>query len=521
MEWTHEEAVAHIVAGAQAHWNLEPAQLVEEALRRREGVLAREGALVVRTGEFTGRSPQDKYIVREASTEETVDWGTVNQPMSEEQFEGLFKKLVAFLEGREVFIQDCSASADPRYALPLRVVAQKAWHALFAHQMFVRRSLHHSQSSSKEFAIFFAPELTADPSQDGTRSGTCIAINFKRRIVLITGTFYAGELKKAVFTIMNHFLPVQGVLPMHCSANISPDGQTTAVFFGLSGTGKTTLSADPRRPLVGDDEHGWSEQGIFNIEGGCYAKCIGLSRAKEPQIWDAIGFGVVLENVVIDPRSRQLDYASSELTENSRAAYPIENIPKAVASGVAGHPAYVVLLTADAFGVLPPIARLTPEQAIYHFLSGYTAKVAGTERGLDLSPAATFSACFAAPFLSRPAQVYARMLGEKLVKHGATCYLVNTGWTGGPYGIGRRIDLQATRAMVNAILEGNLDSAEVVVDPVFGLAVPRHCPGVPGTLLNPRTVWNDKQAYDRTAVALQERFARNSDHSKVFNATLS
>jgi len=515
MERSHEEAVAHIAARAQAHWNLEPAQLVEEALRRREGVLARQGALVVRTGEFTGRSPKDKYIVREASTEASVNWGAVNQPMSEEQFDGLFEKVVAFLEGREVFIQDCSASADASYALPLRVVAQKAWHALFACQMFVRRPLSHSQGSGKEFAIFFAPELNADPPQDGTRSGTCIAINFKRRIVLITGTFYAGELKKAVFTIMNHLLPAQGVLPMHCSANVSSDGKTTAVFFGLSGTGKTTLSADPRRPLVGDDEHGWSERGIFNIEGGCYAKCIGLSQAKEPQIWEAIGFGVVLENVVIDPRSRQIDYASSELTENSRAAYPIENIPKAVASGVAGHPSYVVFLTADAFGVLPPIARLSPEQAIYHFLSGYTAKVAGTERGLEASPTATFSACFADPFLSRPPQVYARMLGEKLRQHGVNCYLINTGWTGGPYGIGQRIDLGATRAMVDAVLGGNLDSAEVEVDPVFGLAVPRHCPGVPAALLNPRAAWKDQQAYDRAALALQQRFARNIDHSKI------
>jgi phosphoenolpyruvate carboxykinase (ATP) len=506
MERSHEEAVAHIVAKSQAHWNLEPAQLVEEALRRREGVLARQGALVVRTGEFTGRSPQDKYIVREASTEASVNWGTVNQPMSEEQFEGLFRKVVAFLESREVFIQDCSASADACYALPLRVVVQKAWHALFARQMFIRRPPAQAQHSGKEFAIFFAPGFNAHPPEDGTRSETCIAINFKRRIVLITGTLYAGELKKAVFTIMNHLLPDRGVLPMHCSANVSPDGRATTVFFGLSGTGKTTLSADPRRPLVGDDEHGWSERGVFNIEGGCYAKCIGLSQTKEPQIWGAIGFGVVLENVVIDPRSRELDYASSELTVNSRAAYPLENIPRAVASGVAGHPSHIVFLTADAFGVLPPIARLSREQAMYHFLSGYTAKVAGTERDLDHNPIATFSACFAEPFLPRPPQVYARMLGEKLRQHQVTCYLVNTGWTGGPYGIGRRIDLSATRAMVDA---------------VFGLTVPRHCPDVPHALLNPRAAWKDKQAYDRAALNLRRRFELNFDHSRTLTDCIS
>ncbi len=509
MERSHEEAVAHIAARAQTHWNLEPAQLIEESLRRREGVLSEQGALVVHTGEFTGRSPKDKYIVRDASTEASVNWGTVNQPMSEEQFDRLFSRVVAFLESREVFIQDCSASADASYSLPLRVVVQKAWHALFACQMFLRHPVAPAQRSGKEFAIFFAPEFSADPLQDGTRSGTCIAINFKRRVVLITGTFYAGELKKAVFTIMNYLLPDQGVIPMHCSANISLDGKTTAVFFGLSGTGKTTLSAHPERPLVGDDEHGWSERGIFNVEGGCYAKCIGLSRAKEPQIWDAIGFGVVLENVVIDPRSRQVDYASNELTENSRAAYPINNIPNAVISGLAGHPSYIIFLTADAFGVLPPIARLSPEQAIYHFLSGYTAKVAGTERGLDPSPTATFSACFAEPFLPRPPQVYARMLSTKLSKHRVACYLVNTGWTGGPYGVGHRIDLRITRAMVDAVLGGKLDAAEVEVDPFFGLAVPRRCPGVPPSLLNPRAAWKDKQDYDRAAHALRRRFDDN------------
>jgi phosphoenolpyruvate carboxykinase (ATP) len=515
MEQSHEEAVAQIVAQAQAHWNLEPAQLVEEALRREEGVLAEQGALVVRTGEFTGRSPKDKYIVREESTEATVDWGVVNQPMSEEQFDGLFRRVVSFLEGREVFIQDRSAGANSSYALPLRVVTQKAWHALFASQLLLPRDSSPCEGLDREFAIIFAPEFNSHPAQDGTRSGTCIAINFRRRIVLIVGTFYAGELKKSVFTVMNHLLPEQGVLPMHCSANISKGGKTSAVFFGLSGTGKTTLSADPRRLLVGDDEHGWSEDGIFNIEGGCYAKCIGLSQAKEPQIWGAIGFGAVLENVVIDLHSRRLDYASSAMTENTRAAYPIRNIPNAVASGMAGHPSYVVLLTADAFGVLPPIARLNPEEAMYHFVSGYTAKIAGTERGLDPTPSATFSACFAAPFLSRHPHVYARLLGEKLRRHRVTCYLINTGWIGGPYGIGHRIDLGATRAMVDAVLEGKLDSAETRADAVFGLAVPRHCPGIPDALLNPRAAWKDPQAYDRAAHDLRQRFARNYDGFKV------
>lgn len=520
MEQSHEEAVAQIVAEAQVHWNLEPAQLVEEALRRDEGVLAEQGSLVVRTGEFTGRSPKDKYIVREESTETTVDWGAVNQPMSENQFDGLFRRVVSFLEGREVFIQDRLAGADTAYALPLRVVTQKAWHALFASQLLLRRAASHSQGLGREFAVIFAPEFNAHPALDGTRSGTCIAINFKRRIVLIVGTFYAGELKKSVFTIMNHLLPERGVLPMHCSANISQDGKTSAVFFGLSGTGKTTLSADPGRPLVGDDEHGWSQDGIFNIEGGCYAKCIGLSRVTEPQIWGAIGFGAVLENVVVDFHSRQLDYASSAMTENTRAAYPIANIPNAIASGVAGHPSYVVFLTADAFGVLPPIARLNPEEAMYHFVSGYTAKIAGTERGLDSTPSATFSACFAAPFLSRHPQVYARLLGEKLRRHRVKCYLVNTGWIGGPYGIGHRIDLSATRAMVDAVLEGKLDSVETMTDPVFGIGVPRHCPGVPDVLLRPRAAWKDRQAYDRAAHDLRQRFARNFDGFKASASTL-
>ncbi len=489
------------------YFNLEAAQLVEEAVRRKEGMLSREGALVVRTGEFTGRSPKDKYIVREASSEATVHWGPVNQPMSEEHFEQLFSRMLASWKGNEVFVQDCYAGADPAYTLPLRVLTQQAWHALFARQLFLRRPALEPEDSP--FTLYFAPDFRANPELDGTRSATCIAINFKRRTVLIAGTSYAGELKKAVFTILNYLLPDQKVLPMHCSANVSRDGKTGALFFGLSGTGKTTLSADPNRRLIGDDEHGWGERGIFNFEGGCYAKCIRLSREKEPQIWNAIRFGAVLENVAMDPKSRLVNYDSEELTENTRAAYPVDYIENAVIPSIAGHPSYVLFLTADAFGVLPPISRLSPEQAMYHFLNGYTAKVAGTERGLGSGPTATFSACFGAPFLPRHSQVYAKMLGQKLREHKATCYLVNTGWMGGPYGIGDRINLTYTRAMVDAAVGGVLETVPAEVDAVFGVEVPQRCPDVPSELLNARAQWRDGKEYDRAAEALRERFRQN------------
>jgi len=491
-----------------AYWNLGTAQLVEKAVQRREGMLASGGAFVVRTGQFTGRSPKDKYIVRESGTEHTVNWGSVNQPMSEAQFDGLFERMLHFWDGQDIFVQDCFAGADPAHSMPIRVVAQRAWHALFARQLFVRPDPLQTEDHVPEFTLFFAPTFFADPAKDGTRSQTAIVINFAKKIVLIAGTEYAGEMKKSVFTILNYLLTFQNVFPMHCSANIGADGRV-ALFFGLSGTGKTTLSADPARRLIGDDEHGWSDRGVFNFEGGCYAKCIHLSKEKEPQIWNAIRFGTVLENVVMDPELRLLDFDSDELTENTRAAYRIEFIDNAVIPGVGGHPSHVLFLTADAFGVLPPISRLTSEQAMYHFLSGYTAKVAGTERGMGKEPSATFSACFGEPFLPRHPEVYAKMLGERIDRLKVTCYLVNTGWVGGPYGVGERMNLKYTRAMVNAAIAGELDRVPAEPHPVFRIGVPKSCPGVPAEILDARGQWQDAAAYDRAAEDLSARFKKN------------
>jgi phosphoenolpyruvate carboxykinase (ATP) len=491
-----------------AHWNLGSAQLVEHALQRREGTLAAGGALVVRTGQFTGRSPKDKFVVRDEITDAAVQWGAVNQPMPEARFERLYTRMQAFWQGLDVYVQDCAVGADPGYALPIRVVSQLAWHSLFARQLFIRPEQAGLETHRPEFTILFAPEFQANPAEDGTNSETCIVLNFKRRVVLICGTSYAGEMKKAAFTIMNFLLPARGVFPMHCSANVGGAGDV-ALFFGLSGTGKTTLSADAQRRLIGDDEHGWSDDGVFNFEGGCYAKCIRLSREQEPQIWNAIRFGTVLENVAMDADSRQLDFQSDTLTENTRAAYPLEFIDDAVIPSVAGHPNHVVFLTADAFGVLPPISRLTPEQAMYHFLSGYTAKVAGTERGLGSDPQATFSACFGAPFLPRPAGTYASLLGEKLRRHRTECWLVNTGWVGGGFGVGHRMKLAYTRAMLHAALSGQLGMSATAPDPVFRLAAPKSCPGVPAHLLDARGMWADKDAYDRAARDLAARFGKN------------
>src|SRR5579872_4019136 len=441
-----------------AYWNLGAAELLEHAIRRKEGLLSSRGALSVNTGQFTGRSPKDKFIVRDPLTESTVNWGAVNQPMSSESFGRLYAKVLAYLQGRDVFVQDCHGGADPAYALPIRVITQHAWHALFARQLFIRPDPATLAAHSPEFKLIFVPGFQADPAEDGTHSETCIAADFTRRAVIIAGTSYAGEMKKSVFTILNYLLPTRNVMPMHCSANQGERGDV-ALFFGLSGTGKTTLSTDPHRRLIGDDEHGWSDGGVFNFEGGCYAKCIHLSEEKEPQIWNAIRFGTVLENVMMDSDTRLLDYDSAELTENTRAAYRANFIDNAVIPGVGGHPTHVMFLTADAFGVLPPISRLSPEQAMYHFLSGYTAKLAGTERGLGKEPGATFSACFGAPFLPRHPQVYAKMLGEKLARHNVHCYLVNIGWIGGPPGVGERMSLKYTRAMVNAAVAGQLDKA--------------------------------------------------------------
>jgi phosphoenolpyruvate carboxykinase (ATP) len=489
-------------------WNLGAPQLIEHALQRREGRLAADGALVVRTGQFTGRSPKDKFIVRDELTDPNVQWGAVNQPMSNAHFDRLYARMANFWQGQDVYVQDCYVGADPAYGMPIRVVTQLAWHNLFARQLFIRRDPADTSEHNPQFTILFAPEFQADPAEEGTNSETCIVINFKRRVVLICGTSYAGEMKKSAFTIMNYLLPADGVFPMHCSANVGAAGDV-ALFFGLSGTGKTTLSADPARQLIGDDEHGWSDRGVFNFEGGCYAKCIRLSRENEPQIWNSIRFGTVLENVEMDARTRRLDFDSEVITENTRAAYPLDYIDNAVIPSVGGHPNNVIFLTADAFGVLPPISRLTPEQAMYHFLSGYTAKVAGTERGLGKEPQATFSACFGSPFLPRPAAAYASLLGEKLRRHRSACWLVNTGWAGGPYGVGNRMKLPHTRAMLNAALSGELNSVPMETHPIFRVAVPKSCPGVPAQFLDARGMWADKGAYDRAARDLAARFNKN------------
>jgi phosphoenolpyruvate carboxykinase (ATP) len=491
-----------------AYWNLGTAQLVEHAIRRHEGLLAAGGPLVVRTEPFTGRSPKDKFVVRDEVTDNTVNWGPVNQPLTEQKFDALYAKVLAFWQGHELYVQDCFGGADPAFTLPIRVITETAWHNLFARQLLVRSDPRKTDQHVPEFTLMFAPGFHADPAVDGTNSETAIIINFKKKVVLIVGTSYAGEMKKSVFTILNYVLPARNVFPMHCSANIGVEGDA-ALFFGLSGTGKTTLSADPRRRLIGDDEHGWSGRGVFNFEGGCYAKCIHLSRENEPQIWEAIRFGSVLENVAIDSDKRLLDFDSSEITENTRAAYPLKFIEGAVIPSVAGHPRNILFLTADAFGVLPPIAGLSPEQAMYHFLSGYTSKVAGTERGLTKEPQTTFSACFGAPFLPRTPATYAALLGQRLREHRATCWLVNTGWVGGPYGVGERMKLPYTRAMLDSALSGRLEGVAMEPHSVFRVLVPKSCPGVPNDFLDARGLWADKAAYDRAAQELSARFKKN------------
>lgn len=490
------------------HHQLSVAELVEKVLQRNEGRLTHTGAVAVTTGKYTGRSPKDKYIVEEPSTKQTIDWGPVNQPMAPETFDKLYDKVLDYLMKQdELFVFKGFAGADPKSRLPIQVVNEFAWHNLFVHQLFIRPSAEELAAHEPQFTVICAPNFKADPAVDGTRSETFIIISFERRTVLIGGTEYAGEMKKSIFSVMNYLLPEQGILPMHCSANVGQEGDV-ALFFGLSGTGKTTLSADPKRRLIGDDEHGWSSRGVFNIEGGCYAKCINLSREKEPQIFDAIGFGAVLENVVLDDATRVPDYDDGTLTENTRAAYPLQAIKNIVDPSVAGHPSTIVFLTADAFGVLPPISKLTREQAMYHFLSGYTSKLAGTERGVT-EPEATFSTCFGAPFLPRPAVEYAEMLGQKIAEHNVRVFLVNTGWTGGPYGVGSRMKLAYTRAMVQAAVEGELDNIETVQDPIFGLAIPAHVPGVPDDVLQPQNTWADKQAYEQKAKELAQKFRTN------------
>lgn len=486
------------------HLNLSPTHLVEAALARKEGSLSDRGALSVFTAPRTGRSPKDKFLVAETGKHDDVAWGPVNQEMSAATFDGLLDRTLAYLQGRDLFVCDAAACADPRHELSVRVVADTAWQALFAQCLL--RPLR-ATPEVPELTILAASGLHADPGRDGTKSEAFIVLNLDKNMVLIGGTRYAGEIKKAVFTFLNYRLPYRGVFPMHCSANIGSAGNT-ALFFGLSGTGKTTLSADPDRRLIGDDEHGWSDDGVFNVEGGCYAKCIRLSKEGEPAIWNALRFGSVLENVRLDPVTRVPDFDDESVTENTRAAYPVHFIDGAEPSSRGGHPKTVLFLTCDAFGVLPPVAKLTPEQALYHFLSGYTAKVAGTEAGVT-TPEATFSTCFAAPFLPLPPVRYATMLREKLARHGSDVYLVNTGWSGGPAGQAKRLDLAATRAMVRAALGGTLRNAPTTPDPVFGLHVPQSVPGVDPKLLRPRDTWKDPAAYDAQAKRLAELFHKN------------
>lgn len=500
--------LSELLNGSNIQVQLSVPQLVEKVLNRNEGSLTSTGAVRATTGKYTGRSPKDKYIVEEASNRDKMDWGSVNQPISEEAFSNLYNKVINYLkEKEEVFVFKGFAGADKKHRMPIQVINEYAWHNLFAHQLFIRPAEDELLDHQAEFTVISAPNFKADPAVDGTKSETFIIISFERRTVLIGGTEYAGEMKKSIFSVMNYMLPENGILPMHCSANVGREGDV-ALFFGLSGTGKTTLSADPNRKLIGDDEHGWSANGVFNIEGGCYAKCINLSREKEPQIFDAIRFGAVLENVVVNSETRVADYDDSTLTENTRAAYQLQAIDNIVDPSIAGHPNTIVFLTADAFGVLPPISKLSKEQAMYHFLSGYTSKLAGTERGIT-SPQATFSTCFGSPFLPLPANRYAEMLGEKIDEHNAKVFLVNTGWTGGEYGVGERMKLAYTRAMVEAALEGELNNVETIKDEIFGLEIPQHVTGVPDEVLQPNKTWADQAAYETKAKELAAKFREN------------
>ncbi|NWF68931.1 MAG: phosphoenolpyruvate carboxykinase (ATP) [Chloroflexi bacterium] len=491
------------------YWNLSTPALYEHAVRNREGLVAHMGPLVARTGTHTGRSPNDKFVVRDALTDKDIWWGKVNRPFDSDAFEKLRARLLAYFQNKDVYVQDCFAGADPRYRLPIRVITQQAWHSLFARTMFLKAKPEELAHHVPEFTVIHAPFFQASPEVDNTLSPTFILLDFTRKIVLIGGTEYAGEIKKSIFTVLNYTLPRLGVLSMHCSANYGSDPDDVALFFGLSVTGKTTLSADPNRMLIGDDEHGWSDHGVFNFEGGCYAKVIRLSKEGEPDIYETTRrFGTVLENVAMDNHTRRLDLDSDLFTENTRAAYSIENIPNADKTGMCGHPKNIVFLTADAFGVMPPLAKLTTEQAMYHFISGYTAKVAGTEKGVK-EPSSTFSACFGAPFLPLHPAVYAQLLRQKLNQHKAQVWLINTGWTGGPYGVGRRMSLPHTRAIVSAVLSGALKDVELRQDPTFGFMVPLRAPDVPADILDPRNTWHDKAAYDAKAADLARQFREN------------
>src|SRR5919199_1183711 len=481
--------------------------LVEIAIHRKEGILSSTGAFSVKTGKFTGRSPDDRYIVDDKITHSTVDWGKINSPISEENFDKIFNRMKRHVEDKDLFVFDGFVGAAYKTRLPIRVITDKAWHNLFATQIFIRPTIEELKNHKPEFNLLSLNDFAAIPEREGTRTGTFIIINFTKKLILIGSTYYAGEIKKAIFSVMNYILPTKGIFPMHCSANIGKNGDT-ALFFGLSGTGKTTLSADPGRFLIGDDEHGWSDKGIFNFEGGCYAKCINLKRENEPQIWNAIRFGAVMENVVMHDGTREPDFDDGSLTENTRVAYPLDYIKGAVIPSIAGHPTVIVFLTADAFGVMPPIAKLTKQGAMYHFMSGYTSKLAGTERGIT-EPKETFSQCFGAPFMPLHAYEYAEMLGKKITEHGTRVYLINTGWTGGPYGIGRRMDLTYTRAMVRAALNGEINKVPVKHHDIFNLDMPASCPGVPDDVLDPGNTWSDKDKYDAAAKRLAQLFIKN------------
>ena len=487
--------------------NLSPAALVEHALERKEGKLNNTGALVINTGKYTGRSPNDRFIVDTPNVHDMIDWGSVNVPISREKADKIYDKMCAYMQNRELFIVDGFVGADSEYALPIRVVCENAASALFATQAFVRPSKAELESFEPKFTVLAAPGFKCDPDRDGVNSEAAIILDFEKNRVTVACSMYSGEIKKGMFSVMNFLMPQRGVFPMHCSANIGSDGNS-ALFFGLSGTGKTTLSADPNRWLIGDDEHGWSDNGVFNFEGGCYAKCISLSKENEPEIWNAIRFGSLVENVIMDEDSRVLDFNDGSLTENTRTAYPVEYIPNCVIPGKGGHPKTVIFLTADAFGVLPPISKLTKDMAKYHFVSGYTSKLAGTERGIK-EPQATFSTCFGAPFLPMHPSIYAEMLGKKIDEYGANVFLINTGWTGGPYGVGSRMKIKYTRAMVTAALEGALNDVEYELHPIFNVYVPKTCPNVPDEVLNPRAVWADKEAYDAQAKQLAGMFVKN------------
>jgi phosphoenolpyruvate carboxykinase (ATP) len=494
------------IPGARLRWNLVEAALYDAAVKRGEGLVTEGGPLACFTGKHTGRAPNDRFLVREPPSDREIAWGAVNRPMDPAQFDLLYQDLLRSLEGAELFVQDRAAGADPAYRLSVRIFNEHAWHSLFARYMF--RDDPNPAADDERFTVIDSPSFRADPARHGTNSETVIAVSFERRLALIAGTGYAGEVKKSIFSTLNYLLPKQGVMPMHCSANAGGSGDV-ALFFGLSGTGKTTLSSDPERRLIGDDEHGWSDRGVFNFEGGCYAKAIRLSAEAEPQIFATTRrFGTLLENVVVDEETRKLDLNDDRFTENTRCAYPISGIDNAVPSGQGGHPKNIVMLTADAFGVLPPIARLTPDGAMYHFLSGYTAKLAGTELGVT-EPKATFSTCFGAPFMPLPPGRYAALLGEKIARHGSGVWLVNTGWTGGAFGTGTRMKIELTRAMIRAALSGQLDNVSYEKDPVFNLDMPTSCPGVPANVLIPRNTWKDPAEYDRQAVKVARMFVDN------------